>query len=54
MPLLDEMLRKNITLLDYEKMTNEDGIRNVAFGHFAGIAGRLGIVLLEIIILQYL
>ena len=39
MPLLDEMLRKNITLLDYEKMTNEDGIRNVAFGHYAGIAG---------------
>ena len=39
MPLLDELIRKNITLLDYEKMTNEDGTRNVAFGHYAGVAG---------------
>ena len=39
MPLLDEMLRKNITLLDYEKMTHDDGTRNVAFGHYAGVAG---------------
>ncbi|XP_063674612.1 alpha-aminoadipic semialdehyde synthase, mitochondrial-like [Bolinopsis microptera] len=44
MPLLDEMLRKNITLLDYEKMTNEDGTRNVAFGHYAGVAGMINVL----------
>ena len=37
--LLKEILRKNITLLDYEALTNSKGIRIVAFGRYAGIVG---------------
>lgn len=32
MPTLDHMLASNIRMLDYEKITNEDGSRCVAFG----------------------
>ncbi len=38
-PLLQEVLKKNITLVDYEYLTDEKNIRLVAFGHWAGIVG---------------
>jgi len=41
MPLLDAILEKNISLFDYEKITDENGKRLVAFGEFAGIAGTI-------------
>lgn len=37
--LLRQVLAKNITLIDYEKLTNEHGERIVAFGRYAGIVG---------------
>jgi hypothetical protein len=37
--LLREVLKKNITLIDYELLTNADGERIVAFGRYAGIVG---------------
>lgn len=37
--LLQEVLKKNITLTDYECLTNTQDIRVVAFGRFAGILG---------------
>ncbi|MBH8570673.1 hypothetical protein KB206_17400 [Microvirga sp. STS02] len=37
--LLQAVLRKNITLIDYELLTNEHGERIVAFGRYAGIVG---------------
>ena len=37
--LLQEILKKNITLLDYEVLTDTNGIRIVAFGRYAGIVG---------------
>ncbi|MGV3639019.1 MAG: NAD(P)-dependent oxidoreductase [Adhaeribacter sp.] len=37
--LLQEVLRKNITLIDYELLTNEEGQRLVAFGYYAGVVG---------------
>jgi len=37
--LLRTVLRDNITLLDYELLTNAAGERVVAFGHWAGIVG---------------
>jgi len=33
------MAEKKITLIDYEYFTSPDGIRLVAFGHWAGVAG---------------
>ncbi|XP_038067093.1 alpha-aminoadipic semialdehyde synthase, mitochondrial-like isoform X1 [Patiria miniata] len=44
MPLLDAILEKNIRLIDYEKLVDENGKRVVAFGKFAGIAGMLNIL----------
>ncbi len=41
MPTLDHILRSNIRLIDYEKITDERGQRLVAFGRFAGIAGSI-------------
>ena len=41
MPLLDCILEKKISLFDYEKITDEQGRRLVAFGEFAGIAGTI-------------
>lgn len=38
-PLLQAVLDKNIKLLDYEVLKNEDGQRTVAFGRWAGIVG---------------
>ena len=38
-PLLQEMLKKNIKMLDHEYFTNEKGMRLVAFGPWAGLVG---------------
>jgi len=37
--LLQAVLAKNIRLIDYEVLTNENGERLVAFGYYAGIVG---------------
>ncbi len=37
--LLQAVLQKGITLLDYELLTDPEGLRTVAFGRFAGIVG---------------
>ncbi|KAK0173191.1 hypothetical protein PV328_006427 [Microctonus aethiopoides] len=44
MPLLDAVLEKNIRLLDYEKLTDKNGQRVVAFGKYAGVAGMVNIL----------
>ena len=38
-PLLQEMLKKNIHMVDHEYLTNTEGLRLVAFGRWAGIVG---------------
>ena len=38
-PLLQEMLKKNIKMLDHEYFTDEKGMRLVAFGPWAGLVG---------------
>ncbi len=40
-PLLKEFIRKRATLIDYEKITDSDGVRLVYFGRFAGICGMI-------------
>ena len=42
MDMLDEIIKKNIRLIDYEKICDEKGKRLVAFGKFAGNAGTIG------------
>ena len=37
--LLQEILQKNITLVDYETLTDQTGKRIIAFGRWAGIVG---------------
>ncbi len=37
--LLQTILRKNITLIDYEVLTDENNQRLIAFGYFAGMVG---------------
>ena len=37
--LLQEIIKKNITLTDYETITNDKGQRLIAFGKFAGMVG---------------
>ncbi|GFO42770.1 alpha-aminoadipic semialdehyde synthase, mitochondrial [Plakobranchus ocellatus] len=44
MPLLDAILEKNIRLIDYEKMVDENGARVVAFGKYAGVSGMINIL----------
>ena len=41
MKMLDDILEKKIRLIDYEKITNEEGKRLVYFGKFAGNAGTI-------------
>jgi len=41
MPLLDDMIAKQVRLIDYEKITDAHKNRLVAFGRFAGIAGTI-------------
>uniref|UniRef100_A0A452RMH3 Alpha-aminoadipic semialdehyde synthase, mitochondrial n=1 Tax=Ursus americanus TaxID=9643 RepID=A0A452RMH3_URSAM len=44
MGLLDEILRQEIRLIDYEKMVDHRGTRVVAFGQWAGVAGMINIL----------
>lgn len=44
MALLDAVLEKNIRLIDYEKIIDEYGQRQVAFGKYAGVAGMVNIL----------
>lgn len=37
--LLQEIIRKRITLIDYECLEHEDGLRIIGFGFFAGVVG---------------
>ena len=41
MPLLREFMAKGNTLIDYEIMKDKNGIRSIAFGRYAGIAGAI-------------
>ena len=43
MAMLDDILQKNIRLIDYERIANENNQRLVAFGIFAGNAGAIDI-----------
>ncbi|MCC5920264.1 MAG: NAD(P)-dependent oxidoreductase [Cyclobacteriaceae bacterium] len=38
-PLLQEIIKKNIRLIDYEVLTNKKGARLIAFGRYAGLVG---------------
>lgn len=44
MPLLDAVLEKNIRLIDYERIIDESGQRQVAFGRYAGVAGMINVL----------
>ncbi|XP_026030673.1 alpha-aminoadipic semialdehyde synthase, mitochondrial [Astatotilapia calliptera] len=44
MGLLDDVLKKEIRLIDYEKMVDANGYRIVAFGQWAGVAGMINIL----------
>ncbi|KAM9311717.1 alpha-aminoadipic semialdehyde synthase, mitochondrial [Gastrophryne carolinensis] len=44
MSLLDEMLKLEIRLIDYEKMVDHRGTRVVAFGQWAGVAGMINMM----------
>ncbi|KAG8524529.1 Alpha-aminoadipic semialdehyde synthase, mitochondrial, partial [Galemys pyrenaicus] len=44
MGLLDEVLKQEIRLIDYEKMVDPKGVRVVAFGKWAGVAGMINIL----------
>jgi saccharopine dehydrogenase (NAD+, L-lysine forming) len=37
--LLQTILKKNIQLMDYEVLTNKEGLRIIGFGRFAGLVG---------------
>ena len=52
MPLLQRFLDQDATLIDYELMKDERGIRTIAFGRFAGIAGAIDTLWLYAQILQ--
>ncbi|MBN1619883.1 hypothetical protein JW890_04105 [candidate division WOR-3 bacterium] len=41
MEMLSEILRKNITLIDYETIKDKDGKRLIFFGRYAGLAGAI-------------
>ncbi|GJM44456.1 MAG: alanine dehydrogenase [Gemmatimonadota bacterium] len=41
MPMLRKLLDEGCTLMDYELVTDEDGVRTIAFGRFAGLAGAI-------------
>nr|XP_020449122.1 alpha-aminoadipic semialdehyde synthase, mitochondrial isoform X1 [Monopterus albus]XP_020449123.1 alpha-aminoadipic semialdehyde synthase, mitochondrial isoform X1 [Monopterus albus] len=44
MGLLDDLLKKEVRLIDYEKMVDPNGFRIVAFGQWAGVAGMINIL----------
>lgn len=39
MPMLKRMMEKKASLIDYEKITDDSGRRQIFFGRFAGLAG---------------
>jgi alpha-aminoadipic semialdehyde synthase len=41
MPLLKNMMESKMTLIDYEKITDDKGRRLIFFGRFAGLAGTI-------------
>jgi len=41
MPMLRSLMEKGCTLIDYEKIADDDGRRLVFFGRFAGLAGMI-------------
>jgi len=41
MPLLQKFIDQKATLIDYELITNDEGLRTIAFGRYAGIAGAI-------------
>lgn len=41
MPMLQRALDLGCTVIDYEKITNDDGRRLIAFGNYAGLAGMI-------------
>lgn len=41
MPLLKQMIKKSVNLIDYEKITDAEGRRLIFFGRFAGLAGMI-------------
>jgi alpha-aminoadipic semialdehyde synthase len=41
MPMLKELLRKKCQLIDYERVTDDQGRRLIFFGHYAGLAGMI-------------
>ncbi|XP_041652114.1 alpha-aminoadipic semialdehyde synthase, mitochondrial isoform X2 [Cheilinus undulatus] len=44
MGLLEDLLNKEVRLIDYEKMVDANGYRIVAFGQWAGVAGMINIL----------
>lgn len=44
MGLLNDLLKKEVRLIDYEKMVDPNGFRIVAFGQWAGVAGMINIL----------
>ena len=44
MSLLDTCIQRNVRLIDYEMIMNENNSRLVAFGYFAGISGMINIL----------
>jgi len=44
MPLLKRFLDQGATLIDYERIVDEQGRRLIAFGHYAGVAGAIDTV----------
>ena len=41
MPLLKDMMKSKMTLIDYERIADADGKRLIFFGRFAGLAGMI-------------
>lgn len=44
MPLLQAVLDKKVSLMDYEKVTDENGKRLIFFGPYAGLAGAINAI----------
>ena len=41
MPMLKQMMKERVNLIEYEKVTNDSGQRLIFFGRFAGLAGMI-------------
>lgn len=41
MPMLEQLMKLNCNLIDYEKITDEQGKRLIFFGYYAGLAGMI-------------